>query len=135
MATPEQPTTAPAPRSHPARRIDVEPCPARVRVELGGEVVADSARALLLHEASHPPVHYFPREDVRMELLNRTDHATHCPYKGDASYWTLDAGGRTAENAVWSYERPIPGVAGIAGYLAFYRDRMDGWSEEDLVPG
>ena len=69
-----------------------------------------------------------------MDLLTRTDHATRCPYKGDASYWTIEAGGRTAENAVWSYERPIPGMAAIARYLAFYRDRMDGWTEEDTLP-
>ena len=135
MATHEQSAVTSVPGSHPPRRIDVEPCTARVRVEFGGEVVADSTCALLLHEANYPPGHYFPREDVRMELLNRTDRATHCPYKGDASYWTLEAGGRAAENAVWSYERPIPGMTGIAGYLAFYRARMDAWSEDDILPG
>ena len=135
MAAHEQSTTGSAPGSHPPRRIDVEPCAARVRVELGGEVVADSTRALVMREASYPPVHYFPREDVRMELLTRTGHATRCPYKGDASYWSVEAGGRTAENAVWSYERPIPGMTAIAGHLAFYRDRMDAWSEEDTSPG
>ena len=108
MATREQSVSAVESRSHPARRIDVDPCPARVRVELGGEVVADSTRALVMREADYPPVHYFPRDDVRMDLLIRTEHATRCPYKGDASYWTLKAGGRTAENAVWSYEDPIP---------------------------
>ena len=132
MATTEQSTTVPAPGVHPARRIDVEPCARRVRVEFAGEVVADSTRTLLLHEEDYPPVHYFPRDDVRMDLLTRTDHITHCPYKGDASYWRVEAGGRTAQDAVWSYETPIPGVAGIAGCLAFYRDRMDGWSEEEV---
>ena len=131
MTAHEPPAAAPAPDGRPARRIEVAPCAARVRVELGGEAVADSARTLLLHEAGHPPVHYFPREDVRMDLLVRTGHTTRCPYKGVASYWTVEAGGRAAENAVWSYEHPIPGMAGIAGYLAFYRDRMDGWSEEE----
>ena len=134
MATREQSVSAAASRSHPARRIDVDPCPARVRVELGGEVVADSTRTLVMREADYPPVHYFPREDVRMDLLTRTEHATRCPYKGDASYWTVEAGGRTVENAVWSYEDPIPGMTGIAGYLAFYRDRMDAWSEEGTLP-
>lgn len=105
-----------------------------MRVELGGEVVADSTRTLVMREADYLPVHYFPRDDVRMDLLTRTEHATRCPYKGNASYWTVEAGGRTAENAVWSYEDPIPGMTGIAGYLAFYRDRMDGWSEEDTPP-
>ena len=108
MATHEHSATAAASGSHPARRIDVEPCAARVRVELGGEVVADSARTLLLYEESYPPVHYFPRDDVRMDLLTPTAHATRCPYKGGASYWTVEAGERTAENAVWSYEDPIP---------------------------
>ena len=135
MAAHEHARGAPAPAGHPARRIDVEPCAARVRVELGGEVVADSARTLLLFEENYPPVHYFPRDDVRMDLLVPTTHTTRCPYKGDASYWTVAAGGRTAENAVWSYEEPIPGMTGIAGYLAFYRDRMDGRSEEDLPSG
>ena len=135
MATHEQSAATSVPGSHPPRRIDVEPCAARVRIEFGGEVVADSTRTLLMREADYPPVHYFPREDVRMDLLAGTEHATRCPYKGDASYWTLEAGGRTAENAVWSYERPIPGMAGIAGYLAFYRDRMDAWSEDDILPG
>ena len=134
MATHEQPAAASAPGTHPARRIDLEPCAGRVRVEFGGEVVADSARALLLFEENHPPVHYFPRDDVRMDLLARTEHTTHCPYKGDASYWTVEAGGRTAENAVWSYDHPIPGMDGIAGYLAFYRDRMDDWSEKRIHP-
>ena len=134
MATHEESAAASAPGNHPPRRIDVEPCTARVRVELGGEIVADSSRTLLLHEASYPPVHYFPRDDVRMDLLVRTEHATRCPYKGTASYWTVEAGGRTAENAVWSYEDPIPAMTAIAGYLAFYRDRTDAWSEEDPRP-
>ena len=135
MATHEQPTTASAPGSHPPRRIDVEPCAARVRVEFGGEVLAESTRTLRMHEADYAPVYYFPRDDVRMDYLTRTEHTTRCPYKGAASYWTVKAGGRSAENAVWSYEDPILGMTGIAGYLAFYRDRMDGWSEEDAHPG
>ena len=134
MGAPEEPVSEVVSRSHPARRIDVVPCPARVRVEFGGEVVADSTRALVMREADYPPVHYFPRDDVRMDLLVRTEHATRCPYKGDASYWTVESGGRTAENAVWSYEDPIPGMTGIAGYLAFYRNRMDAWSEETPLP-
>ena len=132
MAIAGQSTTASAPGDHPPRRIDIEACARRVRVELGGMVVADSTRTLLLREENHPPVHYFPRDDVRMDLLTRTDHSTHCPYKGDAGYWSVIAGGRTAKDAVWSYEHPIPAMVAIAGCLAFYRDRMDGWSEEDL---
>ena len=134
MTTHEQTVAATALGSHPARRIDVDPCAARVRVELGGEVVADSTRTLVMREADYPPVHYFPRDDVRMDFLTRTEHATRCPYKGDASYWTVEAGGRTAENAVWSYEDPITDMTSIAGYLAFYRGRMDAWSEENTLP-
>ena len=100
MATHEQPAAATAPDRHPPRRIDVDPCPARVRVELGGEVVADSTRTLVMREADYPPVHYFPREDVRMDLLTRTEHATRCPYKGDASYWTVEAGAHGGERGL-----------------------------------
>ena len=132
MATHEQTATATAAGVHPARRIDLEACALRVRVEFGGEVIADSVRTLLLREESYSPVHYFPRDDVRMDVLTRSEHSTRCPYKGAASYWTVDAGGRAAQDAVWSYEHPIPEMAGIAGYLAFYRGRMDGWSEEDI---
>ena len=124
----------PAIRVRGARQNNLK-CPTRVRVEFGGVTVADSTRALVMREADYPPGHYFPREDVRMDLLIRTEHATRCPYKGAASYWTIKAGGRTAENAVWSCEDPIPGMTGIIGYLVFYRDRMDGWSEEDLPSG
>lgn len=130
----EQPRLEPASSGASVPRIELSPSPRRVRVTFAGEAVADSTRTLLLRERNHAPVHYFPRADVRMDLLTRTAHATHCPYKGDASYWTVEAGGRTAENAVWSYERPVPDMAGIAGYVAFYRGRMDGWSEEEPGP-
>ncbi|HKI98101.1 MAG TPA: DUF427 domain-containing protein [bacterium] len=111
--------------------VMVLPSPKRLRVLFGGEVLADSARALLLREKGHLPVYYVPREDVHMEHLQPTEHHTHCPRKGDASYFTLRAGGRTEENAAWSYETPLPGAESIAGHLAFYWERMDGWYEED----
>jgi uncharacterized protein (DUF427 family) len=104
--------------------------PRRVRVRFGGRVVADTARALTLKEAHYPPVQYIPRDDADMSAFARTAHRTHCPYKGDASYFTLSAHGRTAENAVWSYEQPFPAVAEIGGYLAFYPDRVDAIEEE-----
>jgi len=113
----------------PDHPITIEPNPKRVQVRLGGEVIAETHRALTLREASYPPVQYIPREDARMELLHRTTHATHCPYKGNASYYTAAAGGRQAENAAWSYEYPFPAVAQIAGYLAFYPDRVDAIEE------
>ena len=108
--------------SHP---IAVTPAEHRVKVTLGDRVIADTRRALALKEASYPVVHYIPREDVDMGLLTRTAHATHCPYKGDAAYYTIDTGDRTADNAIWTYETPFPAVAEIAGHLAFYPQRVD----------
>ncbi len=102
----------------------------RVRVVFAGEVIADTTRALTLQEASYPPVQYIPRADVVMKLLAPTTHASHCPYKGDASYFSIAAGGKMAENAVWSYEQPYPAMAEIAGYLAFYPSRVDKIEEE-----
>lgn len=110
----------------PDHPITIEPAPSRVRVTFAGHVVADSKRALILKETSDPPVAYVPREDADFSVLKRTDHKTHCPYKGDASYFSINAGGRSSTNAIWSYEHPFEDVAVIAGHLAFYRDRVDG---------
>ena len=123
----------------PRNRILLSPTEKRVRVVVGDgagrrETVVDTTSAVLLHETGLLPRYYVPTSDVRTDLTAPSDTVTHCPYKGDASYWSLEAGGHTAENAVWSYEDPIPGMTAIAGYLAFYRDRMDGWSEEDTLP-
>jgi uncharacterized protein (DUF427 family) len=109
----------------------LEDSPRRVRVVFGGETVADSRRAKLLHETGHLPVYYFPEEDVRMVLLEATDHTTHCPFKGDASYWSVKVGDRVTENAVWGYPEPLESFPLIAGYLAFYWEAMDVWLEED----
>lgn len=105
--------------------ITVTPSPGRLRVVWRGRVVADSARALILREASHPPVCYVPREDAEMRLFQRTERKTHCPHKGDANYFTLVDGDARDENAVWTYERPFAPVAAIAGHLAFYPDRVE----------
>jgi uncharacterized protein (DUF427 family) len=113
-------------QDHPIR---IEPNRRRVRVRWGGKVVAETTRALALFEASYPAVQYVPREDADMSLLVRTAHQTHCPYKGDANYFSIKIGDRTAENAVWTYETPFPAVAEIAGYLAFYPNRVDGIDE------
>ncbi len=113
----------------PDHPITITTNPDRVRVTLGGAVIADSARAVRLQEAAYPPVFYIPREDANMALLTRTTLSTHCPYKGDASYYTIQAGGRTAKDAVWSYETPFPAMAEIAGYLAFYPNRVDSIEE------
>lgn len=96
-----------------------------VRVVFAGQVIADTTRALTLSEASYPPVFYIPRGDAKMEMLSQTGHTSHCPYKGDASYFSISAAGRVAENAVWSYTQPFPAMAEIAGHLAFYRSRVD----------
>ena len=96
----------------------------RVLVEVGGKVLADSRDALTLQEANYPPVQYIPRKDVEMARLLRTEHATHCPYKGDASYYSIPEGGERTVNAVWSYETPHEAVAEIKDHLAFYPDRV-----------
>ncbi|MBV9279572.1 MAG: DUF427 domain-containing protein, partial [Chloroflexi bacterium] len=92
-----------------AHRVWLEPSPRWVRVYFGNVSVADSRRVMLLYETNHLPVYYFPIADVRLDLLRPTDHHTHCPYKGDASYWSVTVGGRIAENAVWGYPQPIAG--------------------------
>ena len=97
----------------------------RVRVSFGGATIAETMRALELKEASYPAVFYIPRDDADMSALTKTGHHTHCPYKGDASYFSIAAGGRLAENAVWSYEAPFPAMAKIKDHLAFYPSRVD----------
>jgi len=109
----------------PDHPITITPNANRVRVSFAGKIVADSKRALTLKEAHYAAVQYVPREDVDMSLLKPTSHTTHCPYKGDASYFSIAADGRTAENAVWSYEQPFPAMTEIAGLLAFYPSRVD----------
>ena len=111
--------------------MEFEPYPRRVRVEFGGEVIADSARTMVHRETRHLPVYYFPREDIRMEALERTEHVTHCPFKGNASYWNVKAGSTVAENAAWSYETPFEPALQMKDYIAFYQDRMDAWFEDD----
>src|SRR5918997_6112617 len=109
----------------PDHPITIEPNAHRVRVVLGGVIVAETTRALTLKEATLPPVQYIPREDVEMDLLERSSRKTHCPYKGDASYWDVTAGGIRARDAVWSYETPFPAVEQIAGHVAFYPQKVD----------
>jgi uncharacterized protein (DUF427 family) len=109
----------------PDHPITISPSNARVRVRFGGKVVADTTQALVLREANYPPVYYIPRADADMILLEASSHTTHCPYKGDASYFTIATDGRRAENAVWSYQRPYPAMAEIKDHLAFYPNRVD----------
>lgn len=109
----------------PDHPITVEPARARVIVTVAGKVVADTNKALVLREASYPAVYYIPRNDVEMTLLERTDHATYCPYKGDCAYYSIPLGGARTVNAVWTYESPYAAVKEIAQHLAFYPDRVD----------
>lgn len=109
----------------PDHPITIVPSTERVRVMFNGHAVADTTRALVLREAAYKPVFYIPRADAQMDLLARTDHGTHCPYKGDASYYAIKAGDRVSDNAIWSYEQPYPAMNEIAGHLAFYPDRVD----------
>jgi uncharacterized protein (DUF427 family) len=113
----------------PDHPITIVPNPSRVVVTLAGRVIADSRNALSLREASYPPVHYIPRADVDMSLLQRTDHTTYCPYKGECAYYSIPLGGSRSVNAVWSYEAPYAAVAGIKDHLAFYPDRVDAIEE------
>ena len=115
----------------PGRFLLFEDSPRRIRATFAGETVVDSGRAKLLHEEGHLPVYYFPQADVRMDLLEPSDHETHCPLKGDASYWSLAVGSKAAENAAWSYPEPIESAPPLAGYLAFYWNELDEWFEED----
>ena len=108
----------------PDHPITITPSAGRITVEAGGRTLADTRRALTLQEAAHPPVRYIPREDVDMALLQRTDHATYCPYKGDCSYFSIPSAGERGANAVWSYEHPFPAAAQIRDHVAFYPDRV-----------
>lgn len=107
-----------------AHPITITPAGKRIRVRWNGKVVAETAHALDLKEASYPVVHYIPRGDADMSLFEKTTRSTHCPFKGDASYFTLTDGSATADNAVWSYEAPFPAVKAIADHLAFYPDKV-----------
>jgi class 3 adenylate cyclase/uncharacterized protein (DUF427 family) len=111
--------------------LRITPCAKRVRVEFHGACVADSQRALVVHETRLPPAYYFPPADVRLELLTRTDFHTHCPFKGNASYWTLAAGEHVAENAAWAYEDPYREAEPIRGHVSFYRNRVTALFEGD----
>ena len=119
----------------PDHPITVETSRRRVRAKFEGHVIADTDNALILREASYPPVYYFPKDHIEMGFFGRTDHSTHCPYKGDASYWTLTMDGDVAENVAWSYEEPFPSVEGIRGRLAFYPNKVEVYELDDAGLG
>jgi uncharacterized protein (DUF427 family) len=116
---------APGYANKPEHRVDLLADSHHIRVTFGGAVVADSTSAIRCEETGHGPVFYVPEKDMRMELLHATDHKTYCPFKGDCSYWTIDAGGKQAENAVWGYRAPYDEAVGLAGHYAFYPTRVD----------
>jgi uncharacterized protein (DUF427 family) len=115
----------------PGSALYLEPTPKRIRVIVGGETVADSRRAMLLQESGLQPIYYFPPEDVRADVLERTDKHTHCPKKGDASYYTIRVGDRVAQDAAWYYPDPLDGAPPIKDLIAFYWNKVDTWMEED----
>lgn len=114
----------------PDHPITVAPTREHITVTAAGKKIADTRDALVLKEASYPAVYYIPRKDVDMALLQRTTHQTYCPYKGDASYYSIPAGGERSVNAVWSYEVPYDAVSVIKDHVAFYPDRIDGIQTE-----
>ncbi len=109
--------------------IVIEKHPKRVKITFNGIRIADTRKALVLREGKLPPVLYLPREDVDMTLLQPTDHSTHCPFKGNAAYYSVKAEGKSAPDAVWTYESPNSEVAEIKDYLAFYEEKMDAIDE------
>jgi uncharacterized protein (DUF427 family) len=116
--------------NRPDYRVDLVPESRRVKVVLGGVTIADSSAALRVEETGHGPVYYLPEKDVRLDLMHPTEHHTRCPYKGEASYWTIElpgdkGAGQRSENAVWGYPSPYEEVSGLAGYYSFYPNRVD----------
>ena len=124
------PNPAPGFVSRPDYRVDLLPENRRVKVVFAGVTIADTGAALRFEETAHGPVYYLPEKDVRLDLLRPTEHHTRCPYKGEASYWTIEVPGdagsaKQSENAVWAYPAPYDEVSGLAGYYAFYPNRVD----------
>jgi len=121
--------SSPAYAKYPQHEVAIEPKPERVRARFAGDVIADSTACHLVRESRHDAVVYFPREDVRMDALEKVEDTTFCPFKGTASYWTVRVGDREAASAAWSYEDPYDEVAPLKDCMAFYLDRIDGLEE------
>jgi uncharacterized protein (DUF427 family) len=122
----------------PDHPIEIRSNPSRVVVTVDCQTIADSGEALTLSEATYPAVQYIPRRDVDMAALIHSDHASWCPYKGEASYYSIPAGGDRSRNAVWTYETPFPAMAAIRDHVAFYPDRVDEIAQlpgDAVVPG
>lgn len=122
----EKPIKQPGPE-HP---ITIEPNPARIVVSVAGRLLADTHNALTLREADYPPVQYIPLDDIDRSLIEETDHASYCPFKGDAGYYSIPAGGERSVNAIWTYRHPHAAVAEIKDHVAFYPDRVDAIDEQ-----
>jgi uncharacterized protein (DUF427 family) len=110
---------------NPGHTVTITPADLHVEVRVNGEKVAETDHPVLLEETGMPTRYYLPRDDVRMDLLRRTNFETACPFKGQAAYWTLELGDAVHDGIVWSYENPIPAAEGISGLLCFYNDRVD----------
>lgn len=120
-------STNPAPgfTRQPDRRMHYAPTSSRVRVILNSVLVADSTNAIMLQEEDFPPVYYLPQVDVRMDLARRTGRSTHCPFKGNASYWTVTVGDKVAKNTIWAYETPFDEAMAVRNLVAFYANKVD----------
>ncbi len=134
----ENDAATPRPASDPAFSSDpqdyeirFEPSAKRIRVEFNGAQIVDSSHAIIVHETRMPPAYYFPADEVRMELLQKTDFQTHCPFKGNASYWNLKVGDQVAENAAWAYDEPYREAEQIRRHLSFYRNKISALYEDD----
>jgi len=108
----------------PDHQVAVVPVHDRVVLKLGRETVADTKNALTVYESNYPPRYYFPKADIRMNLLEPTEWETHCPFKGDARYWTVNAGGHVIENGAWAYDEPFDETAALTGFISFYAEKM-----------
>jgi len=109
----------------PDHPITIEPSGQKVTVTFNGKVIAESSDALRMQESTYPAAYYIPLADIDPDVIAKTDHSTHCPYKGDASYYSVTVGIEGAENAIWTYEAPYDAVAAIKDHAAFYVEKMD----------
>lgn len=116
---------APGFKQKPNYSLKIVPAMKYVKVTFCGQTIAESRNTLMMSERSHGPVYYFPKADVHFEMLEKSDYSSHCPFKGDASYWSILGAGRREKNAVWSYENPYDEVTEIAGTMAFYASKVD----------
>ncbi len=112
-------------RMAPGHRITITRSDVHVDVVVGGEKVAESRRPVVLEETGLPPRYYLPKDDIRTEVLRPSSRTSRCPFKGDASYWSVEVGGKVYDDVAWSYEHPIPGARQIAGLVCFYPERVD----------